>query len=232
MHWSSIVVTSLLLLTATLDVVRAEADIALAPLPNTFPRSSSPDGQTQRFSLAYAHGTIQVSPNVSLTAVRYGAGNLSQALEAAISEASEHAATEKPQPYFKTSFGHLSLIVKSTEAAPTSLNMTWSDYAALLRILLNHSRQHPAPTLFVGLVEDQNKHVYAEVAILPELIIINQAEIPVSSINSTAATQSTPLRPPDRRLTSDDEDWDAEEVGAPPSFFQDGPVVEGTTLRM
>ncbi len=189
-----------------------------AALPNTFATSDSSTPPSRQYTLTYSHDQIDVQPNNSLIAVHYGVANLSQALDASIEDATNRARTgsKQPQIQLNTSFNHLSLIVTPVVDVQQPLFLSWTDFATILQILRNDTLQRPDySTLLVGVVSDTSGNVYAQVAILPEVVFMSQAasiKPVVNNLNGTAPSHSTFIGGPGRGLR-----WDVSHNGDDPS---------------
>ena len=235
----------------------ATANQTTAALPDTFATSDASTLPSRQYTLTYSHDRIDIQPNNSLIALHFGVANLSQALDAAIDDATNQARTgsKQPQTQLNASFGHLSMIVTPVANVQQPLFLTWTDFATILKVLRNDTLQRPHySTLFVGVVGDTSGNVYAQVAILPEVVFVSQVATikpVVNNLNGTAPTQSTFIGNPGRRLqwnpahngdnpsSSDNENmWDQgsnsemESAERQSGVTRDGPPISGTTLTM
>ena len=228
-----------------------------APLPDTFATSDASTLPSRQYTLTYSHDQIEMQPSISLIALHFGAANLSQALDAAIDDATNQArsGSQQPQTHLHASFNHLSLIVTPAADVQQPLSLTWTDFATILQILRKDLLQRRNPSkLFVGVVGDTSGNVYAQVAVLPEVVFVSQAATinpVVNNLNGTVLTQSTfignpgrglqwdPARNGDNPSSSDDANiWDQdsnsemESAERESGVTREGPPIRGTNLTM
>ena len=223
------------------------ANQTTAALPDTFAMSDASTLPSRQYTLTYSHDRIDIQPNKSLIALHWGVSNLSQALDSAINDATNRAMTgnKQPQTQLNVSFDHLSLIITPVPDVQQPLFLTWTDFTTIFSILRNDTLKQPDfSTLFVGVVGDTNGDVFAQVAILPEVVFVSQAatnKTLVNNLNGTAPSRSRFIGNPGRVLQMDPgriSMWDQgfndeiERAERHSRVIRDGPPISGTNLRM
>ena len=226
MYWSCLLVASLQFVTGHVGVLevaigRRADSISLQPaveasvkravparphtvsLPETFARrgTDAPDSAKRQYSLTYSHGIITDGDNFSLAAVGFGVYELVPALQAILDEANGYPVSETPQTFRNSSAQQLSVIIMPSQSTLAPLALSWKDYASVVQILLNDTQQHPEyETLFVGVVRDEDQQSYADVVVMPRMIMVDTPMLPINNLDSSTAPTSIPIRPPARRL--------------------------------
>ncbi|KAI9677691.1 MAG: hypothetical protein M1817_006646 [Caeruleum heppii] len=150
------------------------------------------------FTLHYSHDAIQ-SANYSLAAVRARRSVVDQVLRNAIAFASTRDRTEFRES-FNTSIKSLALIVNAIASTSSKPTFNWAAYAEVAGTMLNDTASLPGDRTesWVGAITDPSGAFTAEIAIVPDVLILPPDTNSTSLITANASTSEPGLRKPRR----------------------------------